>query len=135
MARGVPWCRLPLAQRVEPRPREPDKAEFRCTNTSCPAQLKQALLHFASSSALDIDGLGEKLVDQLPDRTLSAMSRDEAEEAVRLQGGRAASSVSGETDYLVQGSNPGQTKTAAAKEHDIPTIDEGEFLKLIGENR
>ena len=252
--------------------REPDKAEFCCTNTSCPAQLKQALLHFASSSALDIDGLGEKLVDQLVDRalvgdladlfdlgadqltelerigrksadnlvaalgqardavtlsrliyglgiphvgratadelarafrsldalasadkedlrnvsdlgptvaeairewfdnsknhkliarlkdrgldprvrgggdrlkdktlvitgTLSAMSRDEAEEAVRLQGGRAASSVSGETDYLVQGSNPGQTKTAAAKEHDIPTIDEGEFLKLIGENR
>jgi DNA ligase (NAD+) len=255
-----------------PVTREPDEAEYRCTNNSCPAQLKQALLHFASSSALDIDGLGEKLVDQLVDRelvrdladlfdleveqltqlermgrksaenlvnaldeaadsvtlprlihglgiphvgratadelarafgsldalakaeeqelrdlsdlgptvagavrewfdnsknqaliarlkergldprvrgggdrlkgktlvitgSLSAMTRDEAEEAVRVQGGRAAASVSGETDYLVQGSNPGQTKTSAAKENDVPTIDEDEFLKLIGEER
>ncbi len=48
--------------------RLPDEAIARCTGgLFCPAQRKQALLHFASRRALDIEGLGEKLVDQLVD--------------------------------------------------------------------
>jgi len=48
--------------------RLPDEAVARCTGgLFCPAQRKQALLHFASRRALDIEGLGEKLVDQLVD--------------------------------------------------------------------
>ncbi len=48
--------------------RLPDEAVARCTaGLFCPAQCKQALLHFASRRAMDIDGLGEKLVDQLVD--------------------------------------------------------------------
>jgi DNA ligase (NAD+) len=44
----------------------PDEAAARCTGgLFCPAQRKQAILHFASRRALDIEGLGEKLVDQL----------------------------------------------------------------------
>lgn len=65
--------------------------------------------------------------------TLDSMSRDEAQEAIRRQGGRATGSVSGETDYLVVGSNPGQTKTDEAEEHDVETIDEERFLELVGE--
>jgi len=43
----------------------------RCTGgLYCPAQRKQALKHFASRRALDIDGLGEKLIDQLVERGL-----------------------------------------------------------------
>jgi DNA ligase (NAD+) len=46
-----------------------DEAIARCTaGLYCPAQRKQALLHFASRRAMDIEGLGEKLVDQLVDR-------------------------------------------------------------------
>lgn len=45
-----------------------DEAIARCTaGLFCPAQRKQALLHFASRRALDIEGLGDKLVDQLVD--------------------------------------------------------------------
>jgi DNA ligase (NAD+) len=45
-----------------------DEAIARCTGgLFCPAQRKQALLHFASRRALDIEGLGEKIVDQLVD--------------------------------------------------------------------
>jgi DNA ligase (NAD+) len=48
--------------------RLPDEAVARCEGgLVCPAQRKQALLHFASRRAMDIEGLGQKLVDQLVD--------------------------------------------------------------------
>src|SRR5262249_20714087 len=48
--------------------RDEGEAATRCTaGLYCPAQRKQALLHFASRRAMDIEGLGEKLVDQLVD--------------------------------------------------------------------
>lgn len=48
--------------------REEGEANWRCTGgLFCPAQRKQALLHFASRRALDIEGLGDKLVEQLVD--------------------------------------------------------------------
>jgi len=51
--------------------RAEDEAVARCTGgLYCPAQLKQAIWHFASRRALDIEGLGEKLVDQLVEREL-----------------------------------------------------------------
>ncbi|ARU32275.1 DNA ligase (NAD(+)) LigA [Sulfuriferula sp. AH1] len=51
--------------------RLPDEAVARCTGgLFCPAQRKQALWHFASRRALDIDGLGEKLIEQLVDAGL-----------------------------------------------------------------
>ncbi len=51
--------------------RLPDEAIARCSGgLVCPAQRKQALLHFAGRKALDIEGLGDKLVDQLVDANL-----------------------------------------------------------------
>jgi len=51
--------------------RLPDEAIARCTGgLVCPAQRKQSLLHFAGRRALDIEGLGDKLVDQLVDAGL-----------------------------------------------------------------
>jgi len=46
------------------------EAIHRCINMSCPAQIKGHILHFASKRAMDIDGLGAKLVDQLVDNGL-----------------------------------------------------------------
>ncbi len=49
--------------------RDPDQSVTRCTNSlSCSAQLRAGLRHFASRGAMDVDGLGAKLVDQLVDR-------------------------------------------------------------------
>ena len=46
------------------------EAISRCTNPSCPAKLKESLLHFASRRAMNIEGLGEAIVDQLLEKKL-----------------------------------------------------------------
>lgn len=46
------------------------QAAKRCVNSSCPARLKETIRHFASRNAMDIEGLGTKLVEQLVDRGL-----------------------------------------------------------------
>ncbi len=45
--------------------REKDEAAVRCTNTDCPAQLLRHLIHFVSRDAMDIDGLGPAVLEQL----------------------------------------------------------------------
>ena len=45
--------------------RPQNEVVFRCTNFSCPAKIKGNIKHFVSKNALDMDGLGEKLIDQL----------------------------------------------------------------------
>jgi DNA ligase (NAD+) len=45
--------------------RPEDEAISRCINPSCPARVRESILHFASRRAMNIDGLGEALVDQL----------------------------------------------------------------------
>jgi DNA ligase (NAD+) len=50
--------------------REEGEAASRCINTNCKARLKQSILHFASRGVMNIDGLGEALVDQLVDKDI-----------------------------------------------------------------
>ena len=47
--------------------REAGESASRCINANCPARLKESLLHFASRGVMNIDGMGEALVDQLVD--------------------------------------------------------------------
>jgi DNA ligase (NAD+) len=67
--------------------RLPDEAIARCTGgLVCPAQRKQSLLHFAGRRAMDIEGLGEKLTDQLVDAGIV----DTLADVYRLDVGRLA---------------------------------------------
>ena len=50
--------------------RTPGEADHRCVNANCPAKLQGTILHFASRHVMDIDGLGEVLVNQLTERGL-----------------------------------------------------------------
>jgi DNA ligase (NAD+) len=50
--------------------RTPGEADHRCVNANCPAKLQGTILHFASRHIMDIDGLGEALVNQLTERGL-----------------------------------------------------------------
>ena len=50
--------------------RSENEAALRCINTSCPAQVKERIKHFASKGAFDIEGLGDKLIEQLVEKKL-----------------------------------------------------------------
>ena len=50
--------------------RSEDEVVYRCHNHACSAQIKGHLQHFVSKNAMDIDGVGEKLIDQLVDQGL-----------------------------------------------------------------
>ncbi|MCP4403918.1 MAG: NAD-dependent DNA ligase LigA, partial [bacterium] len=63
--------------------------------------------------------------------TLEGFSRREAKEAIQSAGGRAASSVSAKTDFVVAGSAAG-SKAEKAKKLGVEVIDEEEFKKRLG---
>ena len=63
--------------------------------------------------------------------TLQSLSRKEAEDAVKAAGGRAASSVSKKTDFVVVGDSPG-SKADKARALGVETINEAEFLRRLG---
>ena len=50
--------------------KDPEEVAYRCVNASCPAKRRESLLHFAGRHAMNIDGLGEKIVDQLVNKGL-----------------------------------------------------------------
>lgn len=69
--------------------RETGEVALRCVNASCPAQVRGRLVHFASRAAMDIAGLGEKLVGQLVDsgmvRSIADLYDLDAEQLAALE--------------------------------------------------
>jgi len=58
MPSACPICNTPTV-------RLPNEAFVRCINSNCPARIEEGLRHFASKQAMDIDGLGEKIIHKL----------------------------------------------------------------------
>jgi len=63
MPSTCPVCHSPVV-------REEGEVAIRCINVNCPAQVKERIRHWASRDAMDIEGLGEKLIDQLVEKNL-----------------------------------------------------------------
>lgn len=66
---ACPVCGAPVA-------RDEDGAAMRCTGAECPAQLSRNLAHFVSREAMNIDGLGSAIIDQLIEHQMIATSAD-----------------------------------------------------------
>ncbi|MFW6382753.1 MAG: NAD-dependent DNA ligase LigA [Haloferacaceae archaeon] len=65
--------------------------------------------------------------------SLSGLTRNEAQELIERHGGSATSSVSGNTDFLVAGENPGRTKRDDADDEGVPILSEAEFRDLLAD--
>ena len=80
------------------------EADHRCVNTNCPAKLRESILHFASRGVMNIEGLGDALVNQLADRgmvknvaDLYSLTRDDLMKLERM-GEKSAQNVIDEID-------------------------------------
>ncbi|WP_267641399.1 NAD-dependent DNA ligase LigA [Haloarchaeobius amylolyticus] len=80
---------------------------------------------YAVAGADELEGLTFVFTGSLSE------SRSAYQDLVERHGGSATSSVSGNTDYLVVGENPGQSKRDDADANDVPTIDEAEFREVL----
>lgn len=69
MPRKCPVCKSPV-ERIE------GQVAFKCSNKDCPAIKREAIYHFISKNAFDIDGVGPKIIDQLMDAALIHNSAD-----------------------------------------------------------
>ena len=56
--------------------RDEDESALKCTNTNCPAQIRRHLIHFVSRDAMDIEGLGAAVIDQLASAELITTPAD-----------------------------------------------------------
>ena len=83
MPRVCPSCGSPVGF-------ENGEAALRCTNTECPAQLMRHMIHFVSRDAMDIDGLGEKILHAMSENGLIHSPFDlyrlSREDILRLEG-------------------------------------------------
>lgn len=102
------------------------EAVYRCLNLSCPAQLKKAIKHFASKRAMDIDGLGDKLVDKFVEegiiRNVADLYALKAEDLVLLErmGEKSAANIIN----AIEGS----------KERDLDRFIYGLGIRNVGEH-
>ena len=92
MPTECPACARPLE-------RPDDEVIWRCPNVTCPAKIRRALQHFAARGAMDIEGLGESLVDQLVEQGLVSDFADlyalttETLESLERMGPKSATNV------------------------------------------
>ncbi|QRV17193.1 NAD-dependent DNA ligase LigA [Haloterrigena salifodinae] len=93
------------------------------------------LLEHVSPQESDLESGGDELesLTFVFTGSLEGVTRGEAQETVEAHGANATGSVSGNTDYLVVGENPGQTKRDDAEVNDVPIVDEDEFRDLLAE--
>jgi len=134
-----------------------DEAVIRCTGgTNCPAQRKEAIRHFAARRALDIEGLGDKIIEQLVDAGLVATPADlyglgvEALESLERMGRKSALNLVGAIDaskkttlakflFALGMPNVGEATALALAEHfasmealQIATLDEIMAVQDVG---
>ena len=98
-----------------PVERDPDGAALRCTGAECPAQLSRNLAHFVSREAMNIDGLGSAILDQLIEQKMVSNPAD----LYRL-------------DYAAFAELPGQGKKSAANlEAAIEASKQNDLSRLL----
>jgi DNA ligase (NAD+) len=95
------------------------------------AVIERLLDHVTPQAAEETGGDELDGVTMVFTGSLADLTRSEAQDIVESHGGSATSSVSGNTDYLVVGENPGQRKQNDAEDHGVDVLSESAFLDLL----
>ncbi len=131
MPTACPACGSPLH-------RPEDEVVWRCVNAACPARLRRSLQHFASRRAMNIDGLGEAIVDQLVEKGLVKDFAD----LYRLTGEQLAEMVVAPKEAKSERAKPrklGKVGTnlvaeiASSRENDLWRVVFGLGIRHVGE--
>ncbi len=95
-------------------------------------RLRESGMEFSGPAAVSVSGplTGKTIVIS---GTFINYSREELKALIEAHGGKAGTSVSGNTSYLLAGSDMGPAKKARAEQTGVPVITEEEFLKMIKE--
>ncbi|MCW5981066.1 MAG: NAD-dependent DNA ligase LigA [Bryobacteraceae bacterium] len=105
--------------------REAGEVASRCINTNCPARLKESVRHFAQRGVMDIDGLGDALVDQLVERKLvtnvADLYRLKVEDLIELE--RMAEKSAGKV----------MANIGASRTRPLPRVLAGLGIPFVGE--
>lgn len=105
--------------------KSPDEVAYRCVNAACPAKRRESLIHFASRHAMNIDGLGEKIVDQF---VSTGMVKDFAD-LYHLDAGKLASlerMAEKSADNLLR-------EIAASKSNELARLVYALGIRFVGE--
>jgi DNA ligase (NAD+) len=105
--------------------RQDGESAWRCDNISCPAQFREHIIHFASKRAMDIEGLGEKLTDQLIEAGLVKNVAD----IYRL----TAENIAGLERKAEKSSDKIIAAIAASKERPLPAVILALGIRQVGE--
>jgi DNA ligase (NAD+) len=106
------------------------EADHRCVNANCPAKLRESILHFASRGVMNIDGMGEALVNQLTDRGMVKNVADiyslTKEQLLSLErmGDKSAQNILNE----IAG-----TKAGGARKVELDRVIYGLGIRMVGE--
>jgi len=101
-------------------------------NINIVARLRKAGLQFSiHADAIKLSSEKLKGMTIVATGTLKNYKRDEIKEVIEQNGGKAASSVSSKTSYVLAGDDPGENKITKAKELKVKIISEEEFINLI----
>ncbi|MBI3554885.1 MAG: NAD-dependent DNA ligase LigA, partial [Deltaproteobacteria bacterium] len=113
---------------------EEGEAVPRCVNASCDAQVKEAIAHYASKDAMDIDGLGYKIVEYLVDNKLVETAADlyhlKEAQLIELEGFRKKSA-----ENLLNSIEPSKTRTLQRLIYGLGIRHVGETLARVLANR
>ncbi len=111
--------------------RSEDEAKSRCINATCPAQVQGRFEHYVSKGAMNIDGLGEKIVERLIDtgliKTVADLYRLSHDQLSTLEAERAVRTKEGTKEKMVALGNKTAAKLIAAVENSRQTT----FARLI----
>src|SRR5204863_8965540 len=118
MPTKCPTCGGPVA-------RDPEFVAWRCENIACPAQLKRHIGHFAYRGAMDIEGVGEILVDQLVNAGLARDVADLYALTVEQLAGLERMAEKSATNVV--------TAIAASKDRDLWRLLHGLGITHVGE--